>query len=286
MTDLLVTGAGGFLGRAVSLAAREAMDRVEGAGHACERSVDFRILEDVRTLVDDLRPRAVVHLAGTATLAELLRDPTGGNQNVVQPAVNLLEALADAAPGSRLVLVSPCEVYGRATRLPIDERCPLAPVDLYSAARAAVEHMARVYAARGVTVITARVFHFTGPGQDERWPLGAAARAAARGAPVRLGNLDARRDFSDVRDIARGLVTLATLGAPGEVYNLCSGRGAPLRELAERVAAGRVPVEHDPALDVRTAVPVFLGTAAKAEALGWQRRFTLEDTLRELAAGA
>ncbi|MFN7146517.1 MAG: NAD-dependent epimerase/dehydratase family protein, partial [Myxococcota bacterium] len=193
----LVTGAGGYVGRRLveALAARGA--DVVGAGHGADLSVDFRMAEDVAALVEETRPAVVHHLAGTSTLAELQRDPQGGNQNVVQPALNVLEAVANAG-GGRVVLVSPCEVYGRANRLPIDERCPLAPVDLYGAARASVEYMARAYAARGVEIVVARAFHFTGPAQDRRWPLADAAARAARGEPVRLGDAEARRDVSDV----------------------------------------------------------------------------------------
>ncbi len=277
----LVTGGGGYVGRRLveALVAR-GVDAV-AAGHGCDRSIDFRMPEDVTALVAEVRPDVTFHLAGTSTLAELLRDPHGGNYNVVQPAVNVMEALA-LAGGGRMVLVSPCDVYGRASRLPIDEACPLVPADLYGAARAAVEYMARAYGARGVEIVTARVFHFTGPGQDRRFPLGDVAVRAARGEPVRIGGAELRRDYSDVRDVVDGLVLLGGRGAPGEAYNLCSGQARSLRALAELVAGG--PVEVDPALDRPGAVPVYLGSPARARALGWAPRFGIEETLRELRA--
>jgi GDP-4-dehydro-6-deoxy-D-mannose reductase len=281
VSRFLVTGAGGFLGRHVVEVLRGRGLVVEAAGHGADRSIDFRIAEDVLALVDSLRPTHVVHLAGTSTLAELRRDPQGGNYNVVQPAVNVLDALADIG-GARLVLVSPCDVYGRASRIPTDEQSALAPACLYGAARAAVEYMSRAYVGRGVAPVVARVFSFTGPGQDRRWPLGDVAARAARGEVARLGDPEVRRDMSDVRDIATGLVLLAEQGAPGEAYNLCSGAARSMRAMAEEVA--RAPVEQDPTLAQPGIVPVFLGSASKAEALGWRRVHALSETLADLRA--
>lgn len=284
MGSVLVTGAAGFAGTHLVAALRAAGRDVVGAGHGCDRSVDFRLAEDVAELVAEVRPSAVIHLAGTSTLEELLRDPHGGNYNVVQPAVNVLEAVATNAVGARVVLCSPCEVYGRASRLPTDEGSPLAPADLYGAARAAVEFMSRSYAARGVPVVVARAFHFTGPGQDRRSPLGDLAARAVRGEPLVAGNLELRRDYSDVRDIVAGLVLLADEGRPGEAYNLCSGSTRSMRELAEKLVGPDVEITLDPAR-IRAGEPaVFLGSPARAEALGWRRRWDLEQTLADLRA--
>ncbi len=284
MGPVLVTGAGGFAGRHLVAALEEEGREVVSAGHATDRSVDFRVAEHVRELIEEVRPSVVFHLAGTSTLAELLRDPQGGNYNVVQPAVNLLEAVAEAAPGARVVLCSPCEVYGRASRLPTDERSPLAPLDLYGAARAAVEFIVRSYAGRGVSVVIARAFHFTGPGQDRRSPLGDLAARVARHEPLRVGNLALRRDYSDVRDIVRGLVLLAERGEPGEAYNLCSGATRSMRELAGKLAGEGAILTEDPTLSHPGEAPVYLGSPARAEALGWRRRWELDRTLADLLA--
>jgi GDP-4-dehydro-6-deoxy-D-mannose reductase len=243
----------------------------------------------VLDLVEHARPDAVFHLAGTSSVAEMLRDPGGGHVNVVKPAVNVMEAMALRAPGARLLLVSTCHVYGRAARLPIDEACELRPADLYGAARASVEYMTRTYAQRGVPIVIARAFHHTGPGQDRRFALADwAARAAKGEARIPVGNLDVRRDYADVRDVVAGYALLAERGEPGAAYNLCSGVAYAMRELFALAAPGCEPVE-DPARARRNEVPEMRGTAAKAEALGWTRRFSIERTLgdlRESFAGA
>jgi nucleoside-diphosphate-sugar epimerase len=277
----LVTGAAGLLGRRVVAALEARGASVVGAGHGCERSVELRIAAHVEELVAEVRPRVVYHLGGTSSAVEMARDPTGGHPNVVQPAVNVFEAVASTG-GGRVVIVSPCEVYGRPGRLPIEETAPLVPSEVYAATRAAVEYMARSYRDRGVEVVVARVFWLAGPGVDRRAPLGDVAARAARGETVRLADANLRRDVLDVRDAAEGIVLLGERGVAGEAYNLCSGAARSLRELAEIVVGG--PVEVDPAPS--RAAAVYLGSPAKAEALGWRRAVPLEDALREMAEWA
>lgn len=276
---VLVTGANGWLGRRVEATLASRGVSVVGAGHGHENSLELRLLDDVKELVARVRPSLVIHLGGTSTLGEVLRDPAGGNQNVVQPAVNVMEALATEAPGARVLLVSPAEVYGRAGRLPTDETSPLVPVDLYAAARAAVEYMSRSYRTRGVDVVVARLFACVGPGLDRRWLLGDAAWHAREGKPLRLGNPELRRDVLDVRDAVEGLLLVAERALPGGTINLCSGRAWRVAELVERIGAAW---EVDPDRAQKTDLPILLGTPARAEALGWTRRFPVEETLATL----
>lgn len=280
----IVTGANGFAGRHLVQYLRDRGDAVIAAGHGADVEIDFRFVEDAKSLVAQAQPDVIFHLAGTSSVKEVQRDPVSGNQNVVQPALNVLEAVVTEAAHARVLLVSTCHVYGRPARLPIDEAAPLAPVDLYGGARAAVEYMVATYRARGAQVVIARAFHHTGPGQDRRFAVaGWAARAVAGDRAIPVGDLSLRRDYSDVRDIVAGYALLAAHGQPGEAYNLCSGRAVALSEIFA-LAAPDVTPAPDPARMRRNDPPVLLGTSARAEALGWTRRYALEDTIDDLRA--
>jgi GDP-4-dehydro-6-deoxy-D-mannose reductase len=284
VSRVLVTGAAGFAGRHLVAHLRARGDDVVAAGHGAEVSIDFRMAGDVAALVAEVAPDIVYHLAGTSSLAEMLRDPAGGHYNIVQPAVHVLEAAATRAPATRVLLVSTCHVYGRAARLPTDEACPLHPTDLYGAARAAVEYITDNYRQRGVPIVVARAFHHTGPGQDRRFALG--DWAARGGGEVTVGNLEVRRDYSDVRDVVAGYRLLAEVGVPGEAYNLCSGAARSMRALFGLLLGPDARPVEDPARVRTNEVPVFLGSPARAEALGWRRAFSIERTLADLKASA
>ncbi len=281
---VIVTGAGGFAGRHLTHHLRDAGHDVVAAGHAADVSMDFRMADDVHALVARVQPHVVYHLAGTSSVAEVARDPAGGNANIVQPAVNVLEAVAQRAPAARVLLVSTCHVVGRPTRLPIEEDAPLAPVDLYGAARAAVEYMARTYVQRGVDVVIARAFHHTGPGQSPRFARAAWAARARRGErEIAVGDLSLRRDYSDVRDIVAGYALLVGRAERGGVVQLCSGEARSLASVFADLAPGCTPVV-DPHRLRAGEPPVLLGSPARAEALGWVRRHAWERTLADLRA--
>lgn len=248
------------------------------AGHDADVEIDFRENDEVQELLGNTRPDVIFHLAGTSSPAEMRREPIAGHLNITKPAVALLDALLNSHRGTRLVLVSHCHVYGRPQRLPIPEDHPLAPTDTFGAARAAVEHVVKNYLPHGVDVVIARAFHHQGPGQREGW-----APDWLRGDPV--GNLDLRRDLSDVRDIVEGYLLLAERGSSGQAYNLCAGEATSLRTLHAMVCpGGEADRPVDPPPPGPPQVPILWGDPSRAEALGWKRRFPLEQTIRDFLA--
>jgi GDP-4-dehydro-6-deoxy-D-mannose reductase len=248
-----------------------------------------------RAAVAAAAPDVVYHLAALAHVGRSWRDPAATLAQNQAMSLNVLEAALTEAPGAVLLAVSSGEVYGPAASLPVDEAAALRPQNPYAVSKAAGDLLAGFYAdAHGLRVMRPRPFNHAGPGQPPLYALASFTRQVAVGLeagedPIRLvtGNPDARRDFTDVRDVVRAYRLLAEAGEPG-VFNVCSGRSTSPRELlpALREAAG-VAIEHevDPALVRAHEVMEIRGSAERLrDATGWQPRIPLETTLADTIA--
>lgn len=300
---VLVTGAAGFAGghlaRALLAEGHEVWGTLQ-AGHAPPAEppsvhwvpMELTAAASVADAVERARPERVFHLAAQASVADSLGDPAATWEVNATGTLRLLAALP---AGARLLFVSSAEVYGVVPEAaqPIAEPTPLRPANPYAASKAAAE-MAVVEAAlghAGVHAVVARSFSHTGPGHDARFALAAFARQLARiGAglepPVlRVGNLDVRRDYLDVRDVVRAYLLLMERGAPGAAYNVASGEPWALGELVAAMvdlSGTGARVEVDPARVRAVDVPLLSGDASALRALGWEPRIPLRQTLAEL----
>jgi GDP-4-dehydro-6-deoxy-D-mannose reductase len=272
----LVTGGAGFLGQHVVGLARASGWDVSAPGRS---TLDLRDAEAVARAVGALRPQLILHLAAMTSPAMAEADPLGAEAD----NVGAVGALVRAAGDARIVLVSTCHVYGVAPPTPVAEDTPPAPVGVYARTKAAGEALG--LAAEGRAVMVVRPFHLTGPGHRPPYaPADWAAQVRAGATTLRTGRLDLIRDYLDVRDAASGLLLVATAGRVGEVYNLCSGVGVPLRALAEHIAQGR-PIVEEPSRARAGEVQRLVGDPKKLGALGWAPRIPLAQSLAELVAG-
>ena len=283
----LVTGATGFVGR--HLVAHLAASGDDVTISEAEMTDPGALAADF----DGSRPDAVYHLAAQADVQASFADPAATLRVNVEGTFNVLDA-ARRAGASRVVVVSSADVYGRVEpeNLPVDETAAMLPVTPYGASKAAAE-MVCVQAGLGggVDVVRARAFNHLGPGQSGRFVAAAlASRVAANertGADeVRVGNLQARRDFTDVRDVVRAYRMLAAGGTPGEAYNVCSGAARRISELAENlIARARHPMRlvADSGLLRPVDVVDISGNPSKLHgATGWRPEVPLEQTLDDL----
>jgi GDP-4-dehydro-6-deoxy-D-mannose reductase len=294
VTRALITGAAGFVGGHLGTRLRSAGVEV----HALDRGdADIRDLEAMRALVADAAPDVVYHLAGQSSAARSLDDPIETFETNVVGTVSLLEAVRREAPRARVVVASSADAYGAvpADRLPVDESEPMAPANPYAASKAAQEVVAMQYARTyALDVVVARSFNTVGPGQSSSFALPSfaaqLARIASAGAPaiLRVGNLDVRRDFTDVRDAARAVALIGERGERGETYNICSGRDVPLRRALDMlIAASGVEVRVEVAPErIRPAdVPRLVGSYRRLNAAtGWEPHIVLEQSLADLYA--
>jgi GDP-4-dehydro-6-deoxy-D-mannose reductase len=288
-----VTGGHGFVGRWLCAHLEDAGDEVI-APHADE--VDVTDPDAVAAAFADARPDAVYHLAGIASVAESWRDPHGVFAVNAGGTLAVLTAAKGLAPRPRVLLVGSSEVYGSvpAEALPIGEDAPLRPVTPYAAGKAAAELLGvQAFLGWDVPVVRARPFNHIGPGQSPDFVVSAFARRIAEAersgaSTLTVGNLGARRDFTDVRDVVRAYRLLVERGEPGEAYNVCSGRDVAVEELVHRLlalAGADLELVADPDLLRPVDVPVLRGDPGRLRrATGWVPEVPLEATLGETLA--
>jgi GDP-4-dehydro-6-deoxy-D-mannose reductase len=258
---------------------------------------DLRDPAAVCALVEAALPDFVFHLAAQAAIPASFSDPWETLETNIRGQLNLLEALRALRPAARVLVVGSSEEYGAPApgELPQTEERPLRPGTPYAVSKVAQDLLGLQYfLSYRMPIVRVRPFNHTGPGQSERFVAPAFAAQIARieaglQEPVlRVGNLEAVRDLSDVRDIVRGYHLALTQGVPGEVYNLASGRPVAMRELLDMLLArARVPigVEPDPARVRPLDVPVSFGSAAKLERqTGWAPAIALEQTVQDTLA--
>ena len=310
----LVTGAAGFVGRWLcGTLVREGWSVVGASPEAppapgadaalaavAWRHLDIRSSADIGAALDASRPDAIFHLAGVSFVPTAQDDPgPAAEVNVVGITRLLGEARRRRKSGTLdpvVLVVGSAEQYGRhdAAEIPLDETADQRPLNVYAATKTAQEVMAlEAFRNDGVRVVATRSFNHSGPGQAPHFLLPALVKRAlalreSGERRLRLGNITPVRDYLHVADVVRAYVLLAERGEPGEAYNVCSGEGRSVGDVAERILA-RVGVDAelwtDPALARPADLPVLVGRPAKLRrATGWAPTRGLDNVIDDLIA--
>ena len=264
----LVTGLSGFTGRYVAAELEEAGFEVYGTGEQPGNlprytQADLTDRDALHVLVAEVRPHAVLHLAGLAFVAN---NDAAAFYNVNTAGTrNLLEALsAEAHDVQCILLASSANVYGNSTGGVLDESTTPNPANDYAVSKLAMEYMARLWFDRLPIVIT-RPFNYTGVGQSESFLLPKIVGHFQRGErQIELGNLDVFRDFSDVRAVASAYRRLVQACPAGEIVNVCSGRSHSLREvigMVEEIVGYKIEIKVNPSFVRANEVRSLLGSA-------------------------
>jgi GDP-4-dehydro-6-deoxy-D-mannose reductase len=301
---VLVTGADGFVGPHLCrfLEARgDTAVPVHGprpAGRTADAlHLDVRDGAAVRDLFARIEPDAVIHLAGISSVAFSHGEPAATFEINALGALHVCVAARALGPKVRLLLVSSGEVYGaRSSDQPTVESAPLHPTSPYAASKVAAEVLGLQFArAYGLHVVCARPFNHLGAGQAPSFAIPsfarqlAGARARRERTRMSVGNLEPVRDFSHVDDVVEAYRLLLERGAPGEVYNVCSGHGRSIRSVLDELvtlAGVSVDVVVDPAKLRPADIPILIGDPAKLGALGWAPKRTVRDALAQVLAEA
>jgi len=235
----------------------------------------------------------VFHLAAVTFVPQAMRDPARAFEINVVGTVRLITAVRHAWPNARIVHVSSAEVYGRPHRLPMREGHALNPVNPYAVSKMAADlYTSYLCRAEDADIVCMRPFNHSGPGQSPRFVLSDFARQVAEieaghiPPTLRVGNLNAARDFSHVRDVVRAYTLAALQGGGGEVYNVCSGQARTVQSALDgllSLSSASVTVEVDEARLRPVDVPEIYGSYERLNAdTGWEPAIPFESLLKDL----
>ena len=302
---ILLTGASGFVGPHLAEALRRvcgisgeliftSMDAVDHAVLGPVEALDVTDWNSVDRALKRTSPTHVVHLAGIASPKVASASPLLAWQVHVEGAMNLGRAIVERAPACTLIHVGSGLAYGESARggIALDEDAPFAPTDSYAVTKAAADLALGALSKQGLRCVRMRPFNHTGAGQSEAFVVPAFAMQIARielgqVPPVlRVGNLDAERDFLDVRDVADAYALAVSNSErlePGTAFNVASGIPRRIADILDQLLAQsrvKISLETDPERDRPSDLPRVVGNAGRIhDLLGWAPKHSFEDTL-------
>jgi GDP-4-dehydro-6-deoxy-D-mannose reductase len=254
--------------------------------------LDYELL---KKLMEDVRPDYVFHLAGQRPASGAWADQRDTFTVNCLGTMSLFEALKSAGCTARVLLPSSSAVYGvtDASMVPITEEQTVRPINVYGVSKAAQEEIGTQYfLASGIAVIIARLFNCIGPGQEKEFVTSSFAHQLVQvkkgyaEPKIEVGNLKPVRDYIDVRDVVRAYWLLMERGAPGETYNVCSGRGYSVQQVLDiliRKTGVDVPIVEKAARVRAVDIPVSIGSYDKLHRqTGWQPQIDIGASLGEL----
>lgn len=303
MKKILVTGANGFVGQhLVKELADNGLSVVGVGGQAGTKAkspyvAQYMVLDltDAGAVAKlDLRGiDGVVHLAGLAAVGPSFDHPLDYITTNVGIEINLFESALAQGVKPKFLIISSGSLYDAKASLPLTEESPVVPGSPYAVSKIGQEQIALHYGLRGFECVIARPFNHIGPGQNPGFLVPDVAQqiiACEKGghSEILVGNLDAKRDYTDVRDIVRAYRLLLEKGENGQIYNVCSGKAVSGNDMVAgllKAADSEAPLKQDPSRMRPSDNPEIYGDSSKlTEATGWKPKIPLETTLKDVIA--
>jgi GDP-4-dehydro-6-deoxy-D-mannose reductase len=254
--------------------------------------MDRKKVEDV---VTETKPDYIFHLAALTSPKLSFDDPGKVITNNVEGQINILEAVRKSGIDSKVLITSSAEVYGnvKPSDLPIDEETPLNPTSPYAVSKIAQDFLALQYfISYKIKTIRARPFNHIGPGQTDSFAVAAFAKKIAQIEKgliepiLYVGNLESKRDFTDVKDMVKAYMLLIEKGRWGEVFNIGSGKSFKMSEILEKLLSlsdKKIEIRQDPDLLRPSDNPELLCNPGKIEKeTGWKAEISIEETLGKI----
>jgi len=256
---------------------------------------DIRDAHAVKTVLSENKPDFIFHLAAQSYVQFSWRAPSETLSTNIIGELNVFEAVRELKLDSRIHIAGSSEEYGMVhpDEVPIKECNPLRPLSPYGVSKVAQDLLGYQYfQSYGLKIVRTRAFNHTGPRRGEVFVSSNFAKQIVeiekgrRKPVIHVGNLDAVRDFLDVRDVVRAYYLALEKGVPGEVYNIASGKGYKIRELLDKllkIAKVDIKVEVDPSRLRPSDVELLVGSSEKFQkATGWKPEIPFEKTLEDL----
>ncbi len=273
--------------------------RMENVEHLKERiklvEGDIRDYVSIRKVIEEIRPELIFHLAAQSFVPTSWRAPQETLTTNIIGETNLFESVRETKIEPVIQIAGSSEEYGlvNGEEIPIKETHSLRPLSPYAVSKIAQDFLGYQYfKSYNMRIVRTRGFNHTGPRRGDVFVCSNFARQVAmmeagKQEPIiRVGNLNSIRDFTDVRDMVRGYWLAATKGEPGDVYNICSGKGYKMREILDHILSlSKIEVKVEVAPDrLRPSdVPVLIGDSSKfREKTGWSPEIPIEKTLEDL----
>ncbi len=274
---------------------RSRMENIEHLdGRLQLRECDLRDPAAIQGVLAEVRPDYIFHLAAQSFVPASWRAPSETLMTNILGQTNIFEAVRVLELDPVIQIAGSSEEYGLVLpdEVPIKETNPLRPLSPYAVSKVAQDLLAYQYfRSYGLKTVRTRGFNHTGPRRGEVFVTSnfakqiASIEAGLREPVIRVGNLDAQRDFTDVRDMVRAYWLAVSEATPGEVYNLASGRAVTIRELLDQLLAlsdTEVEVQVDPDRLRPSDVEILLGDYSKFRSdTGWEPSIPLEQTLKD-----
>ena len=301
MDKILVTGANGFVGnhlvRELSTNDYEVMGvgGPQGSTNKSEHITTYLTIDltDKAAVqkIDFSEVTGVIHLAGLAAVGPSFDNPLQYINTNIGIEINLFETAMRQNAKPRFLIISSGSLYDPKAKLPLTETSQVIPNSPYAVSKLGQEQMGHYYARRGFEVIVARPFNHIGPGQGPGFivpdlALQAVAFKKSETDKIMVGNLDAQRDYTDVRDIVRAYRLLLEKGKSGETYNICSGvpqSGYAILEQIVQAVAITPTIVQDASRMRPSDAPLIYGSHQKLTTdTGWQPSLTITATISDV----
>ena len=286
----LITGSGGFVGQHLAEHLSDQGDEVICSDLSLG-GPDLLDPAGMADLISEIQPEFVYHLAGQADVKASWEDPLKTFRVNAEGTLNLLRA-CQISSVKKVLCVSSAEVYGsvKESELPITEKHAITPLNPYATSKAAAELLCQQMNSRNLEIMMARSFNHFGPGQKENYVVAALAKRMLLArqighSEITVGNLAAIRDFTDVRDVVRAYRLILTKGEGGNVYNVCSGTGRKILDLATALLSRidfELELKIDPKLHRPSDTPVLVGDYSKLhKQTSWEPHIEFEQTIED-----